>query len=151
METRRAKFDRLFCWAFLLFPEFGCSESILWSSVFLSFFADEKSISFTFECGTSVTWVGRIHVQLVWVHASFSWILVPASIKNSTPATSELDSARPALQLKRDFKSRTGLNLFRPYFHYCSSSVHYWEDRFHIHIFICMKFHGWDGHQHGGP
>ena len=39
----------------ITFPEFGCSESILWSSVFLSFFADEKSISFTFECGTSVT------------------------------------------------------------------------------------------------
>ena len=26
--------------------------------------------------------------------------------------------------------------FFRPYFHYCSSSVHYWEDYFHIHIFI---------------
>ena len=27
--------------------------------------------------------------------------------------------------------------FFRPYFHYCSRSVHYWEDRFHIHVFIC--------------
>ena len=26
--------------------------------------------------------------------------------------------------------------FFRPYFHYCSSSVHYLEDYFHIHIFI---------------
>ena len=26
--------------------------------------------------------------------------------------------------------------FFRPYFHYCSSSVHYCEDRFHIHVFI---------------
>ena len=24
--------------------------------------------------------------------------------------------------------------FFRPYFHYCSSSVHYYEDRFHIHF-----------------
>ena len=42
-------------------------------------------------------------------------------------------------QYRRDhgFKSRTGLNFFfRPYFHYCSSSVHYCEDRFHIHVFI---------------
>ena len=30
-------------------------------------------------------------------------------------------------------KSRTGLNFFRPYFHYSSSAVHYCEDRFHIH------------------
>ena len=35
------------------------------------------------------------------------------------------------------FKSRTGLNsFFRPYFHYCLSSVHYCDDRFHIHVFI---------------
>ena len=34
-------------------------------------------------------------------------------------------------------KSRTGLNyFFRPYFHYCLSSVHYCDDRFHIHVFI---------------
>ena len=26
--------------------------------------------------------------------------------------------------------------FFRPYFHYCSRSFHYWEDHFHIHIFI---------------
>ena len=26
--------------------------------------------------------------------------------------------------------------FFRPYFHYCSSSVHYCEDRFNIHVFI---------------
>ena len=26
--------------------------------------------------------------------------------------------------------------FFRPYFLYCSSSVHYSEDRFHIHVFI---------------
>ena len=25
---------------------------------------------------------------------------------------------------------------FRPYFHYCSSSVHYCKDCFHIHVFI---------------
>ena len=29
--------------------------------------------------------------------------------------------------------------FFRPYFHYCSSSVHYCEDRFHIHVFICSS------------
>ena len=26
--------------------------------------------------------------------------------------------------------------IFRPYFHHCSSSVHYCEDHFHIHVFI---------------
>ena len=30
-------------------------------------------------------------------------------------------------------------NFFRPYFHYRSSSVHYCEDRFHIHVFICSS------------
>ena len=29
--------------------------------------------------------------------------------------------------------------FFRPYFHYRSSSVHYCEDRFHIHVFICSS------------
>ena len=37
------------------------------------------------------------------------------------------------------FKSRTGLNLFRPYFHYCSSIVHYCEDLFHdFHTFTVV-------------
>ena len=31
-----------------------------------------------------------------------------------------------------EFKSRTGLNFFRPCFNYCLSGVHYCEDRFHI-------------------
>ena len=35
------------------------------------------------------------------------------------------------------FKSRTNLNFFRPYFHYCSSSVYYCENHFRIHVFIC--------------
>ena len=36
------------------------------------------------------------------------------------------------------FKSRTSLNLFfRPYFHYCSSSVYYCEDCFHIQKAYC--------------
>ena len=30
------------------------------------------------------------------------------------------------------FKSRTGLNFFRPYFHYCSCSAHHCEDHFHL-------------------
>ena len=29
------------------------------------------------------------------------------------------------------FKSRTGLNFLRPYFHYCLSSAHYCEDHSH--------------------
>ena len=32
-----------------------------------------------------------------------------------------------------EFNSRMGLNFFEPYFHYYLSSVHYCEDRFHIH------------------
>ena len=41
------------------------------------------------------------------------------------------------------FKSRTGLNFFRPYFHYCLSSAHYCEDHFHSGLypqFKCMTF-----------
>ena len=38
------------------------------------------------------------------------------------------------------FKSLTGLNFFfRPYFHFCTSSVHYCEDCLYIHIFICSS------------
>ena len=36
-------------------------------------------------------------------------------------------------------KSHTGLNFFRPYFHYCSSSVHYCKDCLHIQFFICSS------------
>ena len=42
-----------------------------------------------------------------------------------------------------------GLNLvqawifFRPYFHYCSSSVHYCEDHFHIHFFSLIVVTCW--------
>ena len=32
-----------------------------------------------------------------------------------------------------EFISRTGLNFFWRYFHYCLNSVHYCEDRFQIH------------------
>ena len=38
------------------------------------------------------------------------------------------------------FKSRTGLNFFfRPYFYYCLSSVHYCQDRCHIHFTFCYR------------
>ena len=36
------------------------------------------------------------------------------------------------------FKSRTDLNFFGPYFLYRSSDVHYCEDRFHMHSYICF-------------
>ena len=35
-----------------------------------------------------------------------------------------------------DPKSRTGLNFFHAFFHHCSGSVHYCEDRYYIHVFI---------------
>ena len=43
--------------------------------------------------------------------------------------------------VSRRFKFRTCVyfllfSFFRPYFHHCLSSVHYYEDRFHIHFFI---------------
>ena len=38
--------------------------------------------------------------------------------------------------VKIRFKSRTGLNFFRPYFHFCLRSIHYCEDRFPIHFLI---------------
>ena len=33
------------------------------------------------------------------------------------------------------------LMLFRPYFHYCSSSVHYCEDCFHIHTLSIVQIY----------
>ena len=40
-------------------------------------------------------------------------------------------------RIGQGFKSCTGLIFFfTPCFHYCSSSVHYCKDRFHIHVFI---------------
>ena len=38
--------------------------------------------------------------------------------------------------VKIRFKSRTGLNFFRPYFHFFLRSIHYCEDRFPIHFLI---------------
>ena len=35
-------------------------------------------------------------------------------------------------------RSRAALNFFRSYFHFCLSSVHYCEDRFHIHSIILL-------------
>ena len=37
------------------------------------------------------------------------------------------------------FMARTGLNIFRPSFHYGLSSVHKCEDRFHIHLSLTVK------------
>ena len=36
-------------------------------------------------------------------------------------------------------KSHTGLNFFRPYLHYCLSNVHYCDDCFYIHFFVCSS------------
>ena len=30
--------------------------------------------------------------------------------------------------------------FFRPYFHYCSSSIHYCEDCCHIYVFVCSSY-----------
>ena len=60
------------------------------------------------------------------------------------PAPSWLVSSvgRALYQYRRGhgFKSRTGLNFFRPYFHYCSSSTHYCEDQFHSHANFVSQF-----------
>ena len=38
-----------------------------------------------------------------------------------------------------EFISRTGLNFFWRYFHYCLNSVHYCEDRFQIHTIYLRR------------
>ena len=52
-----------------------------------------------------------------------------------------------------------GSNIFRSYVYYCSSSVHYCEDLFHIHVFIrssniftvvYSSLHGFIWNQHNG-
>ena len=53
-----------------------------------------------------------------------------------TELTGQLGAGIAPVSQRSWVKSRTGLNLFKPYFQYCSRSVHYCEDRFHIHVFI---------------
>ena len=48
-------------------------------------------------------------------------------------------------KLHAGFKSRTSLKFFRPYFHYCLSSVHCCEDHFHL-LILCS--HLWFSYIH---
>ena len=52
-----------------------------------------------------------------------------------------MTSAIPVQRRGHGFKSRTGLNFFRPYFHHCLSSAHYCEDHFRSQIYLCFFYH----------
>ena len=66
------------------------------------------------------------------------------AIMNTTWAVVKIRPEKK-IQACSGFKSRTGLNFFRPYFHYYSSSVHYCEDRFHTHVNnFCRRWVSWE-------
>ena len=63
--------------------------------------------------------------------------------RSATELTSQLGAGHyvgSGLIRVHEFNCLTGLIFFyRRYFHYCLSSVHYCEDHFHIHVFICSS------------
>ena len=69
----------------------------------------------------------------VWRHSSWDFVTI-----GNTEYERDLRSNEHYLSSEsRILGSCTGLNYFlRPYFHNCTSSVHYCKDLFHIHTFI---------------
>ena len=71
------------------------------------------------------------------------------SVRNLNPwppiwLVSSVGSALHQCCRGHESKSHTDLNFFRPYLHYCLSNVHYCDDCFYIHFFVCsshMIFH----------
>ena len=60
-------------------------------------------------------------------------------VMNTTSALAKIENCTSIKG--HGFKSRTGLNFFRPYFLYCSSNVHYCVDRFLIDMINCAINH----------
>ena len=64
--------------------------------------------------------------------------LEPTQWPTSSRLVSSVGRALHRYRRGHGFKSRTGLIFFRPSFHYFLRSVHYCEDRFHIHDNGCV-------------
>ena len=76
----------------------------------------------------------------MWMSMEMAWFTILIQVKADLGQRFLVSSVGRALHRYRrghGFKSRTGLIFFfRPYFHYCLSTVHYCEDHFRIHAFI---------------
>ena len=81
------------------------------------------------------------------MYTSFPWHWKESFVKKSTSfyaCDHFLNSHKPNALFGSDTMYRycTGSWVqipYRPYFHYCSSSVHYCKDRLHIQFFICSS------------
>ena len=72
-----------------------------------------------------------VNMKAIFAVMNTTWALVEIRLLISWLVSSVV-RALHRYRKGHGFKSRTGLNFFRPYFHYRSNSVHYCEDRFHI-------------------
>ena len=76
----------------------------------------------------------------MWMSMEMAWFTILIQVKADLGQRFLVSSVGRALHRYRrghGFKSRTGLIFFfRPYFHYCLSTVHYCEGHFRIHAFI---------------
>ena len=104
----------------------------------------------------------RIYESHIFELRIKTWMKVILAVMHTTWAVVKIRPEKKIQALYRyrrghGFKSRTRLNFFfRPYFQYCSSSVHYCEDHFHsqepvinnfpIHspcTYVILKFPYW--------
>ena len=96
----------------------------------------KKHLFFLFFICSSNIWLSYIHSRLlitsrVYLEPHDNKLLVGflAQLVERCTGTAEVMDSNPV----------QAWIFFRPYFHYCSSSVHYCEDRFHIHMGDCCK------------
>ena len=96
-------------------------------------------ITFIFTSLSTVMTVYDLHIFTVIYSELQRFILEPTQWPAPCWLVSSVGRALHQYHRGHGFKSRTGLNFFRPSFHYCLSSVHNCEDHFHIHVFICSS------------
>ena len=86
------------------------------------------------------TFLSAVHMIYIDSH-SFIYHFKSLLVTNIT--TSSLLALTQLVELQwycrcHGFKSLTGLNFFRPHFHYCSSSVYYCRDHFRFQRSLCF-------------
>ena len=112
---------------------FWCVKHIDWAYCFLHI-CDRRCI--TTKIAFIHDFIRSSHILFPYIHSHFftnSRVFFGTNI--ATSSNWHVSSVGKALRRYRrghGFKSRTGLNsFFKSYFHYCSSSVHHCEVRFH--------------------
>ena len=82
---------------------------------------------------SSNIWLSYIHSRLFTTSRVY---LEPTQCPAPSWLVSSVGRALHRYRRGHGFKSRTDLNFFQAFFHYCFSSVHNCENRFHIQVFI---------------